>query len=1724
MKTPIVRHLIVTACVLALGQTASVADIVKTNNTDNLNLGSSWVGGVAPGASDVAVWDSTVAGANTTVLGADLSWAGVRIANPGGLATINAGNTLTLGASGINMSSASQDLTLNNNVTLGTLQNWSVASGRTLRLGGALARNAGSALRINLADGTSNVYLTNGVPNGLLGTNMGDIWFGTLNDTDYVALISGGGSLQVVGGATITGLYVTNVAGANPTIANVTTVVDFVTTDSYGARVSGSRTWRGVRFNIPQTYAPPSVNAVLYNGVPAWQMNHSSGRNITMNSILITTNVGTSAVLDNGGGQILIGNTGTQDLLIFQNNTAAPLVMVNIISQPGGGAGILNKMGAGRVELQNANAYSGGTRVYNGTLLVTGNGKVGGGPLSIFGGKFVGSSGSGIAPASTTVAAGGTNGVQVNAANGQFIITNSLTFGTGTSGMEFSYASGLGPSASTAPLLVVGDLTNNGTVSVDVLSGNLALGQFPLIKYTGTLVGAGTFNLGVYLPHTSVSISNNTANGSIDLVVTTNNQPLKWTIGSGVWDLNTTANWEDASTAAAKFQQSGPLGDQVVFEDIVSGTSPITVTNDITVRPASVIVTNDTKAYTITGSGDIAGSCSFTKSGAGTLTIETVNSFTGGININGGTLTFTALGNLGAGAINFDGGTLLYGADFIEDISARTVTFNAGGGTLDTAGYDVTFGYPVGNNGAGGLTKAGAGGMGLIGANNYQGKTTVSQGTLVLITGATLPNTSEINVKSGAVFNTVDGLTLGSGQKLSGGGTVINNVTAVAGASVSPGDSAGTLTLNNNLTINGDLPKATLDMDVSTNLSGRDLLVVNGDLTLTAGALQVTAAGDLTNGVYKLIQYSGTLYPGAGASGNLLLTGFSQAGKDAWLVEAAGEIDMVVGDKATDALTWRGTGANWDLAGSLNWLNVAAPWPFTNGDYVTFNDSGSAQTNVNITEAVRPSTVTVNATTNYWFSGAGRLSGLAAITKSGSGTLTILTVNNNAEPMDISDGTVQVGDGTTTGALGSGNVTNNGALVFMQTDNQTILGSVSGSGSLAQNGTATLTLSGGATYTGPTTIGSNATLRVGAGAAPGAMSTSTITNDGTLVLDSSTSWSYGNGITGLGGVVKQGSGMLTLSGANTYLGNTYVSNGVVKLAAPNVIPDGTSVAGSTGWLILDGGSAAGTVDLNGFNETVNALSGLAGTVNGMITNSGTTGTNTLTLGDTNTTTYAGTIREFTNGPSAKIALVKRGSGLIELNNNANTYSGGTLVLEGTLSVRNATPAGSGSITLSNGTTLNLAGNNVTFFSNPIMVTPNSTVSIDSDNLSDQFYGNVTGDAASTNLLVAAISAGSATKQWQSFPGTVVILTNAELRFAQTGDMNNGGDNTTFVVDGVLHVRNVGTVSLGALTGAGVINNPTVSDFGTFVIGAKGINTAFTGGIEGNNHIAKTGAGTLTLSSNFLHTGYTTISNGVLELIAPAMPSNSTNINVMAGAVLDARDIGYSSNYVEAEVTNTVIITNNTLLIGTGTIPQTLRGGGTIRGNVLVGPLGTVSPGESTGILTVTTNITLGGSTIMEVDRAGSPNSDGLVASSITYGGSLTVTNSGDNLFGGDTVTFTLFSGALGGTFTSIAMPPSALPPNHYWTNKVYVDGTVAVVSTVNTNPPVLTNVLVGGNTLQLSWAEDRMGGYVLQFQTNALSVGISTNWVTETASLFTNKWIVPIVGSNETVFCRLILQ
>lgn len=284
----------------------------------------------------------------------------------------------------------------------------------------------------------------------------------------------------------------------------------------------------------------------------------------------------------------------------------------------------------------------------------------------------------------------------------------------------------------------------------------------------------------------------------------------------------------------------------------------------------------------------------------------------------------------------------------------------------------------------------------------------------------------------------------------------------------------------------------------------------------------------------------------------------------------------------------------------------------------------------------------------------------------------------------------------------------------------------------------------------------------------------------------------------------------------------------------------------------------------------------------------------------------------------------------------------------------------------------------------------------------------------------------------------------------------------------------------------------------FDVGANEVELTNPIGNGSSGSLTKTGSGTLTLNGNNNYTGSTLIEQGVLALgVAGALP-NSMRMVLNNNAALD----------VSAR-------SDGTLTLGAG---KSLVGQGTIRGSITAVGGSTIAPGFSIGTLVITNTLMLQANSTNVMELGATTQTNDLITgmTSVSYGGRLIVTNLGGTLSAGDS--FKLFSAAsYHGAFATIALP--TLTGNLYWTNRLAVDGTIAVVSPVNI-APINMGMLITNGTLLLSWPEDHTG-WRLEAQTNQLTVGVGTNWFTIPSSNTTNLMQFPIVPAHGSVFYRL---
>ena len=155
-------------------------------------------------------------------------------------------------------------------------------------------------------------------------------------------------------------------------------------------------------------------------------------------------------------------------------------------------------------------------------------------------------------------------------------------------------------------------------------------------------------------------------------------------------------------------------------------------------------------------------------------------------------------------------------------------------------------------------------------------------------------------------------------------------------------------------------------------------------------------------------------------------------------------------------LIWQGDGVSnlWAVDDGTNWLDGSDLVTFSTGDSVTFDETGANTPAINLSGTLSPGSINVVADQDYTFGGSGMLAGPAGLYKGGSGTLFINTVNSFNGGVKIAAGTVRLGDGVSADGSLSGNITNNGTLVFDNPGSVASAASISGSGQVIKNGPA----------------------------------------------------------------------------------------------------------------------------------------------------------------------------------------------------------------------------------------------------------------------------------------------------------------------------------------------------------------------------------------------------------------------------------------------------------------------------------------------------------------------------------------------------------------------------------------------------------------------------------------------------------------------------------------------
>ena len=911
---------------------------------------------------------------------------------------------------------------------------------------------------------------------------------------------------------------------------------------------------------------------------------------VTGSSTIAQSTASISGVSVSGNGSkwttnaLLVGNSGKATLDIIDGGQVTSNTSI-LLANSASGEGVVTVSGLG--SLMRQNQFRVGYR--------------GKGTLNITSGGTVDSTGL----ASIGFSAGSSGEIHINGSNSLFSSQDNVFVGTSGKGV-ITIANG-GQLSASGYISAGSASSGEGTISISDLGSELTT---PLDFFIGGS-GKAALNItnGGQVTATNNTIMANAANSESTVSLQNQGQLTTGQLsrGSGT---SAQATFDGGIVRATRNETNFITGFQ---------------TNELLITSGGLAI--DTNGFTVGTTNVFQGAGGLEKRGGGVLTLEGEQGYTGVTDISAGRLSLGAAGSIAASErVTLSDATAVLELSAGSSRSINNLSGVAGSGvTLNselTVNESTDTDFAGSFSGAGGLVKQGLGTLTLSGdSSGYTGTTQVSQGTLAVGSLGRL-TASDVTVDANATLR-------GTGDAVLGRNVVVNGTLASLGGT----SSLSTLLLNPNSTLSVSLGAPT----------GTSVFDVDTDLTLD-GTLVINQAPDFGAGVYRLMNYGGTLTN----------NGLQTNNPDFYLqTEIASQVNLVNSTGVTLNF-WDGTGPY-----NNNQINGGSgTWNLTNGNWT--NASGSMDGPYKPENAFAvfmgsAGTVSIDNT-----GGQVTAAGLQFAVDGYSLTGNALTL--------IGDGTVRVGDGSTAGA--SITATINAALTGNQGLNKTDLG--------------TLVLNGVNTYTGTTTL-SQGVLSVAQDSALGDAANGLQFNDGTLrttdafsseravslstsgTFDTAADLTLNGGVSGAGSLQKSGAGRLTLNQANTYSGDTVINQGTLTLNSTG------SIAASRG-VRLAAADATLEVAATG-NQTINEFNGVAG--------SQVLADGALTFGTATNSAFAGQVQ-------GAGALSKNGSGTAVWTGDSSGYTGAMRVNEGVLTMNgqlggsvfiaaNGTLAGNGTV-------------------------------------------------------------------------------------------------------------------------------------------------------------------------------------------------------------------------------------------------------------------------------------------------------------------------------------------------------------------------------------------------------------------------------------------------------------
>ncbi len=1091
--------------------------------------------------------------------------------------------------------------------------------------------------------------------------------------------------------------------------------------------------------------------------------------------ILTGANTYTGPTLINGGvlqiggtagaitSAVTVGPTGTLSFARSGTFTLSAAV---------GGTGAISVAGPGIVSLTGSNSFSGSVSITGGTLSLGSPASIGAASVAVSDTGTI--SFNGITPTSNTVTL---TSLTLGSATGSNIVLNFNGFATTTPAITVTNTSGL---------ILVG----NTTLSITNAAAT-ATGEVPLIAYTSpTQITSGL----VFQQSSSRAVSvmdysnyNATTGAGLIQLNVVSSGAIKW-IGNvnSNWDVGTavgtggTFNWQlVGGTGSTNFF----TGDKAVFDDTASGTGAVSVTVAAAVQPSSVTFNNSTRAYTLTGTSTnlISGAATLSVLGSGTVTLASINSYTGGTSVTSGTLNANAATALGSGPIVVNGGTLNANAS----VGTGSITLSSGQLNINTAaalgsGAVTITGGTISNTSGAAVTVSSTaaatwGGNFTFGGNNALN---LGIGPVTLTVSPTI-TTNLTNAL------TVGGVISGSfGIVKSGPGTLQFNAAAPSITNATWANSVATITIGSSPFQVGQ----TVTVAGITGQTGFD------------GTYTITTVTPTTFSYALTTQPTGTLgFASATATGANTYTGTTTVSQGTLILNSNTTADTtgyILGDV--------NTGSNNLTLGFGSGFNTGTVTPAGQGYTVrqinvTASNQGTGTKTIDITGAtgIRMDLIlTLNSAVTIK-GPAGNDQLFAVISGPGAGA------GNTSLTLDVNGGTFVWTNGSLTGTtptpnsfVGNVHIINSSASPgILQMQNIAYASATAGFQNLMIPDTSSVT------------IDPNVTWRVTWGVetidALNGFGSVNFQSNGNNIAGPTLTVGAGNGNGSYGGVIagngfslgKTGTGTQVLTGVNAYTGGTFIQNGILQIGTLSGATVGNLPSGST--VTLGNGATSGILQLGDASNPVSQILGSivvsGGTANAVVGGNSASSTLNINTAGALTVNLGGAGTNFNN-----VGLTFSGTGTLTVS-GTNTYTGPTTIQTGTLQAGSTNALGASPLVLGSGTsttgTLDLNGFTVG-------VTGLSTATTGIGSASSNIITNNGSTSATLEF-----STGTST-----FGGTIqdgaqsVALTVSSGSLTLSGTNNYSGPTT--IAGGKLRIQS-GSITSGAAV--------TVSDPGTLSI-------------------------------------------------------------------------------------------------------------------------------------------------------------------------------------------------------------------------------------------------------------------------------------------------------------------